>query len=68
MRIKNFQIIFLGVGVLLHLIYWYTSMKALWYIGCICVIISLFMPGGFLNRYCKKSKKEQAGKEDESVR
>ena len=59
MRIKNFQIVFLGVGVILHLINWYMDIKALWYIGCICIIISPFLPGGFLNMHCKKSAKGQ---------
>lgn len=59
MRIKNFQIVFLGVGVILHLINLYAETKALWYIGCICIIISPFLPGGFLNMHCKKSAKER---------
>ena len=64
MRVKKFQIVFLGVGVLLHLINLYTNMKVIWYIGCICIIISPFLPGGFINRHRKESAKGQAGKGD----
>lgn len=64
MRIKNFQIVFLGAGVILHLINWYMDIKALWYIGCICIIISPFLPGGFLNMHCRKSAKGEEKKEN----
>lgn len=47
MRINNLQIVFLAIGVILNLINSYTGIKILWYIGCICIIISPFLPGLF---------------------
>ena len=72
----NFQIIFLGMGVLFFLINWYVDIKVLWYLGCMCIIISPFLSGVFLNLHRKKmakkgdnptSKAEDAKTEDGSL-
>lgn len=64
MRIKNYDLIFFALGIILQLINSLVEIKALFYIGCICVIISPFLPGGFLSIDWKKSAKKQEKKED----
>ena len=49
----NLQIVFLGTGVLFLLVNWYVDAKALWYLGCVCIIVS-----PFLSRRFKKNHKE----------
>lgn len=64
MRNKNYQSVFFLIGIFLHAIYLYGGMKIFWFIGCACVIISLFLPGVFFNLNCQKSTKEQEGKKN----
>ena len=64
MRIKNYYIILFGVGTILQLINLFVNIKAIWYIGCACVIISVFLPGSFLCIDFKKSSKDHEGKSE----
>ena len=59
MRRENYYLIFFGAGVILQLIHSYVDIKAIWYVGCAFIIISSFLPGGFLEIDFKKSRKKQ---------
>ena len=64
MRIKNYYLIVFAAGVILQLIHSYVDIKAIWYAGCVLIIISPFLPGGFLQIDFKKSPKKQEKKEN----
>lgn len=49
MKKINFQFILLATGVLFLLVNWHVNVKALWYLGCVCIIASPFLSGRFLN-------------------
>ena len=59
MRNKNYYLIIFAAGVILQLIHSYVDIKAIWYAGCVLIIISSFLPGGFFEIDFKKSPKKQ---------
>ena len=55
----NLQIIFLGIGFLFLWVNWHVDVKALWYLGCVCIIISPFLSGRFSNAHQKETAKKR---------